>query len=202
MKSQQKFDWRHILKKGNDQIWKLHNRHVYHSIKVQNSNLRQHGALRAHLGLRLTGEGPLNLQVPSLSNHSWISSSQSFQKETRRTYQMLMLRFTFVSTDSGSRLRGTNSNAGNSLGFAPLVNSCARSNTDQHASCAQSNNRGNVTAEKSISPNHIIGQDSNLLLSVSVCIQLCQVLSVFFRAGWRGKDVGKHHLSERSPNCN
>ena len=63
----------------------------------------------------------------TLFNHSWIGLSQLFQKETRRTYHMLMLHFTFVSTSSGSRLRGTNSNAGNSFRFPTLVKSCARS---------------------------------------------------------------------------
>ena len=92
-----------------------------------------------------------------LFNHSWTSSSQSFQKETGRTYHLLMLRFTFVSTKSGSRLQCTNSNAWNSFRFTTLVKCCARSNTGQHVSFPQSNDRGIVTVGKPISPNHIIG---------------------------------------------
>ena len=56
----------------------------------------------------------------TLFNHSWISSSESFQKETRRT--------------SGSRLQGTNSSH-----FSSLVRVCALSNTGLHVSLSQSN---------------------------------------------------------------
>ena len=48
----------------------------------------------------------------------------------------------------------------------------------------------------------IIGQTLNLGLSVSVRIQLCQVLSRFFRAGWRSKDVSMHLLSWNSIDFN
>ena len=55
-----KLDWKHNLNTENDRIWMLHNKHVYHSIKEQNSNWRQHSAFRTHIGLQRTGEGPLN----------------------------------------------------------------------------------------------------------------------------------------------
>ena len=111
-------------------------------------------------------------------NYSWISSSQQFQKETRRTYHLLMLRFTFVSTDSGSGLRGTNCNVRNPSRFTRLARSCARSNTGKHVSLPQSIDRDIVTAGKPVSSAIVLGQTSDLGLSVSVCIQLCQVLSL------------------------
>ena len=139
--------------------------------------MRSHRALKTHLTLNARGKVHRVPDSSILFHHSWISSSQSFQKETRRAYQMMMLLFFFVSTDLGSRHRGTNNSAWNSSRFTTPFRNFARSNADQHVSWPQPNDRGIVTAGKPISPNHITGQNSNLGLSVSVCIQLCQVLT-------------------------
>ena len=71
------------------------------------------------------------------------------------------------STNSGSRLQCKSSNAWNSFQIhdtGPCINSPIERPRHRHR------------REANLSPNHIIGQNLNLGLSVSVCIQLCQVL--------------------------
>ena len=108
----------------------LHNRHVYHSIKEQNSN----SAFRTHFGLRRTGEGPLNPHVLAQCSTTLESARHSHSRKRRvdRT----------SPTNSGSRLQCQRSNAWNSFRFTTLV----------LASIPQSNDRGIVTAGKPISP--------------------------------------------------
>ena len=113
-----KLDWRHILKTENDRIWMLHSKHVYHSIKEQNSNWRQHSALGTHFGFRRTGEGPLNPQVPAQcsttlgsarhSNDRDIVAARALHSDLRPDFKLRPLRLCAHSALSGvfSVLRG------------------------------------------------------------------------------------------------
>ena len=111
-----------------------------------------------------TGRSSESSASSTLFKHSWISSSQSDQKETHRTYHLMKLRFIDVSASSGSRLQGTINNAWNSSQFTSLVKICALSNTGLHVSLSQSNDRDIVTTGEPLTAI-IISQTFNLNLS-------------------------------------
>ena len=137
----------------------LHYRHVNHSIKRQNSTWPP---TTAQTALTLA----FDAQEKVLRIRTFLHNIRPLLNQLVTVIPERDASTVPFSITSGSRLQCQSSNAWNSFRFTTLV----------LASIPQSNDRGIVTAGKPISPNHIIGQNLNLGLSVSVCIQLCQVL--------------------------
>ena len=132
----------------------------------------------------------------TLFNHSWISSLQSVQKETRRTYHLMMLRFTLVSTDSGVDYEARTT----SHETHPISRHWSRVAHDPipyHWS--------NQTTEKSSPPgNHSSPSSTLARLQNSASSSLYAFSSVRFSRnssaldGWRGKDVSMYLISRVS----
>ena len=87
--------------------------------------MRSHRALKTHLTLNARGKVHRVPDSSILFHHSWISSSQSFQKETRHAYQMMMLLFFFVSTGARTTAHGTRPVSRHLLGIShdPMLTS-------------------------------------------------------------------------------
>ena len=101
----------------------------------------------------------------TLFNHSWISSSQSVQKETLRAYHLMMLRFTFLSQpiqkvdyETRTTTHGTHPISRHWSGVAhdPTLG--------LHVSLSQSNDRDIVPAKEPLFPTSIIVWTSTLRL--------------------------------------
>ena len=105
----------------------------------------------------------------TVSNHSWISSSQSVQK---------------VVSEAQTATHGTH----------VISRHWSRIVHDPVLACTYH--------REPLFPTINTSQTSNLGLFVSVCIQLCQVSTQVFRAGWRSKDVSMHLISRDSLDFN
>ena len=157
-----------ILKTENDRIWMLHNKHVYHSIKEQNSNGRQHSAFKTHFGLRRTGESPLNPHVLAQYSTTLESARHSHSRNRRVDRTSLNSSGNWIPMQQQQRkelvpIHDTGPELRTSQYWSANINSPIKRPRRHHR-------------KKKNSPKHITSQNLNLGLSVSVCIQLCQVL--------------------------
>ena len=176
-----------------------YSRHVCHRIKELNSNMRHQ---TAHSGLtsNLSVQGTI-LRVHSFHHIVQPLLGQLVTLKPDRDAPLTPL--DDVAFHLSQLIRKVDHEARTTThGTRPILRTldrnCAQSNTDLNRIIVP------ITrpAQGPLSPIIVIGRSSNLGLSVSVCIRLCQVFPQFCHAGWKGKEVSMHLISRNSINFN